>query len=118
MHSSFTGTYGGKIGALSKGVLLYVYLRFVCQGCGWAFGTASKLKRHQQKHTGERKWICPHEDCDKSFMRAEHLKGHLVTHTGEKPFFCSVPGNKHFVSLVIKYNNVTLFQLLYIYLQK
>lgn len=65
---------------------------FVLQGCEWAFTTASKLKRHQAKHTGVRKWVC--DLCGKAFMRSEHLKGHKITHSGDKPFACPVEGKQ------------------------
>lgn len=73
---------------------LFLWYWLLSQGCGWAFTTASKLTRHMNKHTGERRWECPIEGCGKAFMRAEHLKGHVVTHSGARPFLCPVEGEK------------------------
>jgi len=61
---------------------------FLFQDCGWSFSSASKLKRHQQKHTNERKFQCIVEGCGKSFMRSEHLKEHKLTHVGQRNFKC------------------------------
>lgn len=72
-----------------NGIQLFLII-FFSQGCTWAFATASKLKRHQTKHTGLRKWVC--EVCKKQFHRSEHLKGHLIIHSGDRPFICPVEG--------------------------
>ncbi|KAK8743789.1 hypothetical protein OTU49_001268, partial [Cherax quadricarinatus] len=63
---------------------------FVCtfEGCNWSFQSASKLSRHQRKHTNDRKFTCP--ICQKSFLRSEHLKGHLLIHTGVRNFQCPI----------------------------
>lgn len=69
--------------------LLVINLKlFFVQDCGWAFSSASKLKRHQQKHTNERKFQCDIEGCGKAFMRSEHLKEHTLTHVGQRNFQC------------------------------
>ncbi|KAK2575610.1 hypothetical protein KPH14_011314 [Odynerus spinipes] len=63
-------------------------------GCQWAFSSSSKLKRHQKKHTNERKFVCDVISCGKAFMRSEHLKEHRLTHTEGRYFQCCVCNTK------------------------
>ena len=65
------------------------------QECNWSFQSASKLTRHQRKHTNDRKFTCP--ICQKSFLRSEHLKGHLYIHTGKRNFQCPIE-SKFYIS--------------------
>lgn len=60
------------------------------QGCEWAFTTSSKLRRHQRKHTQERKFTCI--ICSKTFLRSEHLKDHSLKHFVSKSFICPIAG--------------------------
>jgi uncharacterized Zn-finger protein len=62
------------------------------KGCKWSFSTASKLRRHSQKHTDERNFKCPVDGCPKAFLRPEHLREHILTHEGTKNWECPVQG--------------------------
>merc|ERR1712166_717821 len=47
------------------------------EGCGASFADAVRLKRHMLKHTGEKPWLCPVEDCDFRCSLSHNLKQHL-----------------------------------------
>ncbi len=65
-------------------------LPFAClhPSCGWTFASASKLRRHERSHAGERARRHACSVCGKAFTRQEHLRSHLFTHTPSKRFLC------------------------------
>ncbi|GFU23620.1 hypothetical protein NPIL_136341, partial [Nephila pilipes] len=59
---------------------------FECKTCGKQFTNQSRLKRHEDIHTGERRYPCDY--CGKALRDSYGLKVHVRTHTGEKPYLC------------------------------
>ncbi|KAF9795916.1 hypothetical protein SFRURICE_008556 [Spodoptera frugiperda] len=108
--------------------------------CGFACVMREALKRHMQRHTGERPYKCricdrrfgdygtrqKHERlhmgvrpyqcslCGKSFTYSYVLANHMLTHTGEKKYSCG-PCNKKFTKAHhLKYHNKVHHKDLYI----
>lgn len=87
LHGKFcTHSQKEAVGVSHRSSIWKIHLSF--QGCNWSFQNASKLSRHQRKHTNDRKFMCP--ICQKSFLRSEHLKSHLLIHTGVRNFQCPI----------------------------
>eukprot|EP00111_Clytia_hemisphaerica_P014531 TCONS_00042780-protein len=61
---------------------------FVCDVCSKSFARKSDFERHQDIHTGIKKFHC--DDCGKSFHRNSNLKRHKQTHLVTKEYKCSV----------------------------
>ena len=61
-------------------------------GCNLAFADASKLKRHNLTHSGEKRFECSYPGCGKRFSLDFNLKSHMRTHTGDLPYACEFPG--------------------------
>ncbi|XP_040103192.1 zinc finger protein ZXDC [Oryx dammah] len=59
-------------------------------GCGWAFTTSYKLKRHLQSHDKLRPFGCPVGGCGKKFTTVYNLKAHMKAHEQESLFKCEV----------------------------
>ncbi|XP_042892413.1 zinc finger protein 316-like isoform X6 [Penaeus japonicus] len=57
-----------------------------CPHCDFVTTYYNKMKRHIQKHTGEKPFSCAH--CTYSTTRKALLDEHINTHTGERPFAC------------------------------
>ncbi|XP_059574897.1 oocyte zinc finger protein XlCOF6 isoform X2 [Alligator mississippiensis] len=57
----------------------------LCLECGESFVSPSKLRVHQDVHSGEQLYRCT--EC-KSFTRWDHLQNHTCVHVDEKPFYC------------------------------
>lgn len=60
--------------------------KVTCELCSMAFMTASELKRHMVKHTGERDFKC--EVCYKAYARKKTLKEHMKIHNNVRKFVC------------------------------
>uniref|UniRef100_A0A2K6EMS7 C2H2-type domain-containing protein n=1 Tax=Propithecus coquereli TaxID=379532 RepID=A0A2K6EMS7_PROCO len=60
------------------------------EGCGWAFTTSYKLKRHLQSHDKLRPFCCPAGGCGKKFTTVYNLKTHMKAHEQESQFKCDV----------------------------
>ena len=58
-----------------------------CKTCGKTFTNPDNLKRHLQRHEGQRNHKC--ESCGKAFFESGKLKRHVDTvHKGIKPYQC------------------------------
>lgn len=57
-----------------------------CKFCDATFAFPSKLKIHETKHTGEKKYQC--EICGKKFAQLSNKMTHFSIHTGARPYKC------------------------------
>ncbi|TNN79671.1 Zinc finger protein ZXDC [Liparis tanakae] len=60
------------------------------EGCGWAFATSYKLKRHLQSHDKQRPHTCPFKGCGRRFTTVYNLKAHFKVHELDNAFVCEV----------------------------
>ncbi|XP_076012614.1 zinc finger protein ZXDC [Genypterus blacodes] len=60
------------------------------EGCGWAFATSYKLKRHLRSHEKQRPHTCQFEGCGRRFTTVYNLKAHVKVHDQEKAFICEI----------------------------
>ena len=65
---------------------------FMCSYCGKNFKSKHQMKDHTATHTGNFKYVCPHEGCKKGFMSNFQYQQHLRIHKGEKPYLCTFCG--------------------------
>ena len=64
---------------------------FKCEQCEKTYKTNGHLKDHVDiQHLGIKKFKCSY--CDKPFGRISTLKAHIRTHTGEKKYKCKIEG--------------------------
>lgn len=64
------------------------------EGCGWAFATSYKLKRHLQSHDKQRPHTCEFEGCGRRFTTVYNLKAHIKVHEQDNAFICEVCNDK------------------------
>ena len=69
---------------------------FQCPQCNKSYKTNGHLKDHIEiQHNKIKKYVC--DICNKKFGRISTLKAHIKTHTGEKKFKCKLEGcDKYF----------------------
>ena len=58
------------------------------EGCGWAFTTAFKLKRHMNSHEKLKTAVCTKPGCGKEFSDVYNLKKHMLLHERELVYTC------------------------------
>jgi stress-induced morphogen len=69
-------------------------LCYICQFCGQTFDQICHLKRHEDTHTGNKKFEC--EVCKKTFVTNDRLKSHRQCHLNVKgQFSCQICGKKY-----------------------
>ena len=75
---------------MRKHAQLHMENNFICsyEGCGRKCPDATKLKRHLQTHTGEKKIVCTFEGCGKVFSSEVSLNQHLKTHSKNNYHTC------------------------------
>ncbi|KAI9692891.1 MAG: hypothetical protein M1822_004885 [Bathelium mastoideum] len=54
-------------------------------------GTGSSRKRRRSRKGLDKKFVCPHETCNKSYSRAEHLYRHQLNHNPKQIYQCDFP---------------------------
>ncbi|KAK3860011.1 hypothetical protein Pcinc_033907 [Petrolisthes cinctipes] len=81
------GGEGGSTPTIDTSVSESQDKKFVCEVCGKAFGSNSKLARHIPRHTGIRNFEC--EECGKRFLSKCNLNAHTVNHRGVRNFECT-----------------------------
>jgi hypothetical protein len=64
----------------------------ICPVCGKDCTYPSHLIIHKRVHSGEKPYICSHQDCPSRFANLHSLKKHMRTHTGERPYLCKECG--------------------------
>lgn len=64
---------------------------YVCQTCGKAFSSRSRLLEHALTHTDDRQHKC--QICKLGFRTENGLKGHITRHYDDRPFCCDKCGS-------------------------
>lgn len=86
-------------------------IRFKCQICSYSGVTASLLKKHMRRHTGEarpRTHVCKYESCGKSFIFPIHLREHEAhAHLGKRLFKCDSCDKSYTTSKCLEFHYKT-----------
>ncbi|XP_018326632.1 gastrula zinc finger protein XlCGF26.1-like [Agrilus planipennis] len=69
---------------------------FKCTHCDEAFPNKERLVRHENHHTGVRKYIC--SICGKKFFTSSDLFHHNERHAGDRKFKCDICNIKSFTT--------------------
>ena len=65
-------------------------MQYLCQECGNSYKTKGQLKDHITFHTGEKRYKCREQGCEKKFRRTNARLNHERYHKGVREFKCMV----------------------------
>ncbi|KAH8029998.1 hypothetical protein HPB51_006430 [Rhipicephalus microplus] len=74
--------------------------RFSCPHCSKGFLIKAELHIHMRTHTGERPYVC--EVCSAAFSARDNLRKHEATHTGLRPFCMSAVSQVFYQGFLVK----------------
>ncbi|EDR29689.1 zinc finger protein, putative [Entamoeba dispar SAW760] len=66
--------------------------KYSCPECGKKFRTMAEVRRHSVTHTGDKKFICPIENCRRCFTTKSYLDKHIESHKTNQTYQCTYYG--------------------------